>query len=580
MSLRTASLITQSALRANQTALGVTAANIANADTAGYTAKSATQAAVSAGQGSAGSAVDVTGISRDVDQFVTRQIVAASSSAGAAGTLSDYLAKIETVYGSVSTGGGDSIAGVINEVTASLESLASGGSADEDKAATVTALVDMAASLTDASASLQGYRAQADQQIADTVAQANAAIQSIADLNDSIVQAAAAGRPTADLEDQREVQLKSLAGLIDVNYSVDSSGRMQVYTTGGSALVTANAHTLGFTAAASMDADTVYSATPPSDLSGITLNGQDISRSISSGSLRSLLDLRDDILVDEQTRLDSLASTIIDQVNAVHNSGTSYPPADSLTGTRAVTGGDTLAGSGSFTLVATSGDTVAASLSIDLATVSTVQDLVDAINADGHFSAGITAGGKLSIASATNGQGIAIDQGSSAAGGEGVSAYFGLNDLLTGSDASDIAVRRDIVDDPARLATATLAGTTAGQRAVSSGDVGTATALADLFSGTSSFASAGGLGARSTSFSGYAGDIISAASRSASTASSRADTASSSLSDLTSAFASQSGVSLDEETAATQALETAYQAAARVMAALQSMYDELIEMVS
>lgn len=577
--LRTAGLIAQSGLTSSQAALSVTAANVANADTENYTRKVATRETAAVNGSQSGLAVNVTGLARDVDTFLTRQIVFANSASSQANVMADYLAQVEAVHGSVSSNNdsGD-IASTITAAGTALASLAAAAGDSTSTGSSVEALADIAQSLQDASAQLQSIRQSADQQLADTVETANSAIQTIADLNDSIVTAKAAGRSTADLEDQRDAALKSLAGVMDINYALGDDGRLQVFTGSGAALVTTRPHLLSFTAASSIDADTLYGE---GDLSGITLNGRDISDSISSGSLRALLDVRDGVTVDEQARLDTLATSLIDTLNSIANQGTAYPAATALTGTTRLNATDALTGSGTVTLVAVgSDDSVTANLSIDLSTLSSVQDLLDTINADGTFTAELTSDGTLRL-TAADGSGIAIDQGDSAIDpdSEGMSAFFGLNDLLTGTGADDIRLKQTLADDPDLMPTGTLAGTIVGDRALSAGDTSIAAALADAFTDSRKFPSAGGLSSRSGSFSAYAGDLAATAARNASSATTKAATATATTTDLQSAFASQSGVNLDEETATIQSLETAYQAAARVMSALQTLYDELLDMV-
>lgn len=577
--LRTAGLIAQSGLNAAQAALTVTAANVANADTENYTRKTATRETAAVNGSQSALSVNVTGLARDVDTFLTRQIVSATSAASQADVMAGYLAQVEAVHGRVSsTNASGHIASALTDAGTALAGLAAAAGDSTSTQTSIDALADIAQSLQDASANLQSIRQSADQQLADTVETANSAIQTIADLNDSIVTAKAAGRSTADLEDQRDEALKSLAGVMDVNYSLGADGRMQVFTGSGSALVTTRPHLLSFTAAASIDADTLYSQ---GDLSGIMLNGRDISDSLSSGSLRALLDVRDGVTVDEQARLDNLATALIDTLNSIANQGTSYPAATALTGTTSLAATDALTGSGSFTLVAVgSDDRVSASLSINLSNVTSVQDLVDTINAGGTFAATLTSDGRLRL-TAADGSGIAIDQGDSAVNpdGDGLSAYFGLNNILTGSSAADIRLKPELIDDPDLMPVGTLASTVVGDRALSAGNTSTAAALADAFTDSRKFPAAGGLSSRSTSFSAYAGDLAATAARSASNAATKAATTAATATDLKSAFASQSGVNLDEETATVQSLETAYQAAARVMSALQTMYDELLNMV-
>ncbi|MBB6251552.1 flagellar hook-associated protein FlgK [Nitrospirillum iridis] len=578
MSLRTAGSIAQSALTATQTAITVTSANTANANTDGYTKKTANQSAVTVNGQTSG--VSVSSVTRDVDEYLLRQVVSSTSSNSQASVLSSYLSDVDSAYGTVS--GSDSIADVINTVTSDLSTLASGGGTDTDKSATVTALQDMATTLSQASSTVQGLRAQADSDIATDVDSANTAITTIASLNKQIVAAKAAGQSTADLEDERDTQLKTLSSYLGVSYTVDSTGAMQVSTTSGQVLVGSTAHTLSYTAASSVTADTTY----PTGFSAISVDGTDITSSVKTGAIGALVTLRDDTLVDQQSRLDNLASTVITTVNTISNQGTSYPAATSLTGTATVSASDSLSGTGTLRLAAVdSNDDTAAVLDIDLSGVSTVQDLLDTINASGNFTASIDSSGHLTIAAADSSDGIAVNEMDSSVGsdGEGASLYFGLNDVLTGTGASDIAVNSSLAADSSLLPTGTLSDSSdlaVGDTAITSGDVSIISAMESAFTTTQSFSSAGGLAKATTTLSGYASTIISSAANAASTASTKADTASSTLDDATTALSSQSGVSLDEETAMVSTLEQAYQAAAKIMSTLQEMFTATIEMVN
>ncbi|MDE1146662.1 MAG: flagellar hook-associated protein FlgK [Azospirillaceae bacterium] len=578
MSLRTAASIAQSALSATQTAITVTSANTANANTAGYSKKTANDTAVTVNGQSSG--VEVSSVTRDVDKYLLQQVVSATSANSQASVMSSYMANVDTAYGTVS--GSTSISDVIDTVTSDLSTLSADTGADADKSVAVNALSDMATTIATASSTIQSLRAQADSDIATDVTAANTAITSIASLNQQIVAAKAAGQSTADLEDQRDQQLETLSSYMGVSYSVDSTGSMQVSTSSGQVLVGTTAHTLSYTTASSVDASTTY----PTGFSGITVDGTDITSTMQTGAIGALVTLRDDTLVDQQSRLDNLASTIITTVNTISNQGSSYPAAASLTGTTSVSASDSLSGTGTMRLVAVDSDgDAAAVLDVDLSTVSSVQDLMDTINSSGNFTASIDANGHLTIAAADSSDGIAVNEMDSSVGdnAEGASMYFGLNDVLTGTGASDIALNSSLAADPSLLPTGTVsdsADLAVGDTAITSGDVSTIDALESAFTGTQSFASAGGLAKASTSLSGYAATIISSAANTASSLSTKADTASSALDTATTALSSQSGVSLDEETAMVSTLEQAYQAAAKIMSALQEMFTATIEMVS
>src|SRR4029077_14610981 len=245
-----------------------------------------------------------------------------------------------------------------------------------------------------------------------------------------------------------------LASKMNVNYYTASNGDLQVYTASGQSLVDSSAHLLSYTPVASVTASTTYSAGSSSGFSGITVNGVDITSQITSGKIGGLVTLRDQTLPAAESQLDQLASQLAASLNAVSNEGTSVPPPTSLTGTTAVTSSTPLSATGTVRLAVTdqSGDLVSYS-DLDLSSYSTVGDLVTAINGISGMSASVDANGHLSITATGSGNGVAINEMTSSVGSssEGFSEYFGLNDLVTGTSASDIAVNSSILSGTSEL---------------------------------------------------------------------------------------------------------------------------------
>ena len=68
MGLSSALATAMSGLRANQIALSIVSSNVANAQTPGYVTQSVNQIAVDSG--TAGASVRVTGVNRELNQFV------------------------------------------------------------------------------------------------------------------------------------------------------------------------------------------------------------------------------------------------------------------------------------------------------------------------------------------------------------------------------------------------------------------------------------------------------------------------------------------------------------------------------
>lgn len=148
---------------------------------------------------------------------------------------------------------------------------------------------------------------------------------------------------------------------------------------------------------------------------------------------------------------------------------------------------------------------------------------MSAINGISGLSASIDANGHVVIASTDANDGVAINEMSSSVGspGEGLVQWLGLNDLVTGTNASNIAVRSDILGDSALLATSTLDASASPQTGAQVLSSGSSTVADDLYSamiGNTSFAATPGLGATTSSFADYAAAIVSSVATEASRA--------------------------------------------------------------
>lgn len=436
------------------------------------------------------------------------------------------------------------------------------------------------------SSSIQKLRADTDQDISSAIDDVNADLQQIADLNAQIKQTAAAGQSTADLEDQRNTALQDLASQMNVNYFTASNGDIQIYTKSGQALVDSSAHTISYTAASNVTASTTYTAgSSSSGFSAITVNGVDITSQISGGDIGALITLRDETLPDAQSQLDQLAQQLASAMNSVSNSASAVPAPTSLTGTTGVTSATALSASGTVRLAVTdqSGNLVSYG-DLDLSSYSTVGDLVTAINGISGVSASVDADGHLSITATGSGNGVAINEMTSSVGsaGEGFSDYFGLNDLVTGTSAADIAVNSKILSGTNEIQLATLDSSstlTVGSSVLSSGSAAVVSAFYDALTESRTFASSGGLAATTGSLADYASAIVSDVASKASQASSTYTAKETAQSTYADSLASQSGVNLDEESAKLTTLQNKYSAASALIQAVNTMYSALLSAV-
>jgi flagellar hook-associated protein 1 FlgK len=588
LSLNSAAYIAFSGLSAAQVQISIGSSNISNADTTGYTEETANQ--VSTVTGGAGSGVEITGISTYVDKLLFKSLIGATSDLGSADTTNTYLTELEDLYGTVdgsssssSTSTGTSLANTLASFESALSSLSATPSSSSLQSAALQALNDVTTQLNETSDGIQNLRGNADQDIASSVQSVNTDLQQIASLNAEIKQVAATGQSTADLEDQRNTALEDVASKMNVSYYTTSSGDLQVYTASGQALVdSSGAHTISYTAASDVTSTTTYAS---GGFSGITVNGVDITSQITSGKIAALVTLRDNTLPAAQSQLDELAKQLASSVNAVSNQGTSVPPPTTLTGTASVTSGSAFSATGTVRIaeVDSSGNLVSYQ-DLNLASYTTVGSLVSAINGISGLSASVGSNGHLVISATGSGDGVSINEMTSSVGssGQGFSDYFGLNDLLTGTNASDIAVRSDLLDGSASLPTSTLDASstlTSGASVLSSGSQTMVNNLYSAMTGSTSFAGAGGLTATTGTFANYASSIVSYVATKASQASSAYTTKQTAQSTYSSSLSSESGVNLDQESARLSSLQNEYSAASELITTIDQMFSSLISAI-
>jgi flagellar hook-associated protein 1 len=574
VSLDIARLIAFSAISATEVQIGIASSNVANADTKGYTQKTGNQ--VADYMGGVGTGVSVTGISSNVDQLLLKSLISATSDLGSADTTNNYMTELQQLFGTANSNGnsttGTSLANTLAALETALTSLSNSPSSVSLQSAVVSALGDVASQLRDTSSGIQKLRSNADQDIASSVTSINSDINQIADLNQQIKKMAAAGQSTADLEDQRNSALQDLSSYMNVSYYTASNGDLQVYSSSGQALVDSSAHTLSYTASSNVSASTSFSK--------ITVGGVDINSQITSGKVGALITLRDKTLPAEQTQLDQLANQLKSALNSVSNGASAVPAPNSLTGAATVSSSTALMASGTVRIAVTdSSGKLVSYQDLDLSSYSTVGDLATALNGISGISASVDANGHLTIKSTNSADGVAINDMNSSISGAGFSDYFGMNDLVTGTGASNFAVRSNFLTGAETLPVGTLddsATLTAGSAVLTPGSATVINSFYNVLTGSTSFAAAGGLGATTGSFADYASDIVGNVASKASQASTTFTTKSATQSAYANSLASQSGVNVDEETNRISALQNKYAAASQLLSTINAMFSSLV----
>jgi flagellar hook-associated protein 1 FlgK len=157
-------------------------------------------------------------------------------------------------------------------------------------------------------------RQDLDLVVQGTVADINRLSEQLVDLNGKIISSEAGSLSANDYRDQRERVLSELAELIDINSFEDANGAVSVSVASGRPLVIASQNYLLSTETNVDGLEEVVWV----DNDGNTTN---INAEISGGKLKGLLEVRDVIIGDYMTRLDTLAGSLMTDVNLLHQAG-------------------------------------------------------------------------------------------------------------------------------------------------------------------------------------------------------------------------------------------------------------------
>jgi flagellar hook-associated protein 1 FlgK len=228
-----------SALLAFQRAMATISHNVANANTPGYSRQ---QVLLSArpGQfqsyGFIGTGVDVTSVQRMVNTMLTGQLQNSSSEMGRLTSLSGLADPLAQYFSGSDTG----IAKPMSNFFDSLQAVSS----NPTSVAARQSFLGSAKSLANTFNQLQGQLQQADSQIDQTVtagvASVNQLTTQIAALNQQISNQSNGGQPPNDLLDQRDQLVLQLSNQVGVTTTAGNNGALNVFTTGGQALVLGN----------------------------------------------------------------------------------------------------------------------------------------------------------------------------------------------------------------------------------------------------------------------------------------------------------------------------------------------------
>jgi flagellar hook-associated protein 1 FlgK len=308
-SLSALSNIAQSAMMAQEAAIEVIGQNIANAQTPGYSRQTLSLQAstpMNTPNGVLGSGVTIQSITRSRDTLLDQQYRSQSAPASGYQERSTLLGQIQNIYGEPSTTG---LANTMDSFFNSWSELASNPADASAKAVVQQSGAQLASTFNSYATQLSSLAASTQTGIVDSTAQANTLTSQLGALNSQIVGASSAGASPNDLLDQRDTLLDQLSQLVSITVSNNKDGSDQV-NIGGIEIV--NGTAVKSLALGNGIPLTITTST------GDTLGSP-------GGQIGAMLTVANTDLPNAQNGLNTLASSIITDVNTAHAAGWSPP---------------------------------------------------------------------------------------------------------------------------------------------------------------------------------------------------------------------------------------------------------------
>ena len=620
MSLTQALSSALSGLQVNQAGIALVAANVANADTPGYTRKTMDQVATGT---STSIGVRVSDIQRQIDLYIQRQLRIENSGASYADTRARMYSQLQEIYGQ--PGSDTSLEGVYNRFTTALQVLSTSPDDPGARTSVVNSAQLLAQQLNQLSSSIQSQRANAELAISDAVNKANEAMSQIASLNQQIAASTPGDAATAALLDNRDAYIDQLSQLMDINVISGDRNQVTIFTNSGTQLVGSQAAQLSFDAVGTMTPQSKWNANPAlRGVGTITLippAGTPVdliqNRAIRSGTIAAYLQMRDQDLVQAQTQLDALAAAMAQAlsdkavpstaVNPVPQAGFDIDTADLLAGNTITINYTDVTTSTQHTITLVRVDDPSA-LPLPNTATATANDTVFGIDFSGGMASVITqintaltgtgmtasnpSGTTLEILDDGAANTVNVDALSAVATETSLTAgsaefplftdgaapytgaFTGTGSQMTGL-AARIAVNPLVAADPSNLINYQ-PGTPAGDGTRPDFIYQQLTAAAQTFSPTT------GIGTVTAPFIGsiptYLRQFISQQGEAASSADNLKQGQDVVLNSLQQRFNDASGVNVDQEMSNLLTLQNSYAANARVVSAIKEMLDALLQM--
>ena len=454
--------IGKSGLYANQMAIDTTGNNVTNANTEGYTKESAvmtTDTPMPTSYGAFGTGVKIAEIQSARNDLIDKSLRSSINDEAYYDKMNSSMDRLQSVFNEMS---GVGLKDSMDEFFSSWHALALNPDLETarqqvlDKGQTLTSNINYAYN------SLSKLKNDLDNEVGYTVTQINNIAKQIAHLNYEIKKGELGDNEHANtLRDQRGVLLNNLYKLSNVDvmykaYDANSQPEMTILV-GGMPIVSGDSYN---ELVARKSNGSLYNS-----VDFVEKNGEmvDITNKIRGGSLGAILNMRDNVIDKYQNELDTMSSSMIQNINKIHASGTGLTAYKQIVGGYSLksedaelssdnaTGFDIAVKTGSLNVKITddNGNNIG-TFAVNVNGNDKFSDLRDSFNNILHDYASMNLSninsGRVQIV-AKSGYNISFTYDSS-----NFLAAAGINTFFSGHSAKDMKINDVVLNDPSKIA--------------------------------------------------------------------------------------------------------------------------------
>lgn len=302
--------------------------NLANVNTPGYSRQRVaieTSLTIPSALGPQGTGADAVAIVQIRDALLDRQIVSETSVRGAYEAMQKALQFGQAALGqeidrqasgaegaaaASGVGGQHGIAENLSDLLNAFQGLSSNPTSMTERQTLIIKAQNLATQFNQVAGRLDSLRSSLNDSLTSDVEQANIALNDIAKLNEQIIAAELGTNASAnDLRDIRQKRIEDLAKLVNIQTTANSNGGVDIAIDGVTLVAgpIINDTLEAYDAGGGQFLVRTFSGGTPLNLAG--------------GSMQGTIEARDTDLLALRTDIDTLAGTLISEVNTLHSAG-------------------------------------------------------------------------------------------------------------------------------------------------------------------------------------------------------------------------------------------------------------------